>query len=164
MPKGREEKMKLYLVQHGKAKTKEENSDRPLTEEGKDASEKTACFAAEQAQGSVNAILHSGKTRARDTAAIMASYLCPVKGMIEKKDLLPNDDPQEWASRLSREKEDIMLVGHLPHLSKLASLLLTGTDKNFPIDFKNSGIVCLQRDDSSNWMLSWAVTPEILGE
>jgi phosphohistidine phosphatase len=164
MPKGREEKMKLYLVQHGKAKTKDESSDRPLTDEGKDASGKTACFAAEQAQVSVNAVLHSGKTRTRDTAEIMAAYLCPVKGTIEEKDLLPNDDPQEWASRLSGEKEDIMLVGHLPQLSKLASLLLAGSDEKFSIDFKNSGIVCLQKNDNSNWLLSWLVTPEILGE
>jgi len=156
--------MKLYLVQHGKAKTKEESSDRPLTEEGKDASEKTACFATEQARVSINAVLHSGKTRTRDTAEIMAVYLCPVKGMIKEKDLLPNDDPQEWASRLSEEKEDIMLVGHLPHLSKLASLLLAGSDEKLSIDFKNSGIVCLRRDDNSNWLLSWLVTPEILRE
>jgi phosphohistidine phosphatase len=55
-------------------------------------------------------------------------------------------------------------VGHLPHLSKLASLLLTKSDEKVSIGFKNSGIVCLQRDDSSNWLLSWSVTPEILGE
>jgi phosphohistidine phosphatase len=93
--------MKLYLVQQGDEKTKEESPDRPLTDKGRDVSEKTACFAAEQAQISVNAVLHSGKTRARDTAEIMAAYLCPTKGVSEEKDLLPNDDPQEWASRLS---------------------------------------------------------------
>jgi phosphohistidine phosphatase len=53
----------------------------------------------------------------------------------EEKDLLPNDDPQEWASRLSEEKEDIMLVGQLPHLSKLASLLLAGSYEKDIIDF-----------------------------
>jgi len=127
--------MKLYLVQQGDAKTKEESPDRPLTDKGKDVSEKTACFAAEQAQISVNAVLHSGKTRARDTAEIMAAYLCPTKGVSEEKDLLPNDDPQEWASRLSEEKEDIMLVGQLPHLSKLASLLLAGSYEKDIIDF-----------------------------
>jgi phosphohistidine phosphatase len=135
MPKGREGKMKLYLVQHGKAKTKEKSPDRPLTDKGRDVSEKTACFSAEQAQISVNAVLHSGKTRARDTAEIMAAYLCPTKGVSEEKDLLPNDDPQEWASRLSEEKKDIMLVGQLPHLSKLASLLLAGSYEKDIIDF-----------------------------
>jgi phosphohistidine phosphatase len=127
--------MKLYLVQQGDAKTKEESPDRPLTDKGRDVSEKTACFSAEQAQISVNAVLHSGKTRARDTAEIMAAYLCPTKGVSEEKDLLPNDDPQEWASRLSEEKEDIMLVGQLPHLSKLASLLLAGSYEKDIIDF-----------------------------
>ncbi len=155
--------MKLYLVQHGKAKTKEESPDRPLTDEGKDASKKTACFAAEQARVSVNVVLHSGKTRAQETAEIMAEDLCPAKGVSVEKDLLPNDDPQERASLLLEEKEDIMLVGHLPHLSKLASLLLAGSYEKDVIDFQNSGIVCLQRDDNSNWMLSWAMTPEILG-
>jgi phosphohistidine phosphatase len=109
-------------------------------------------------------VLHSGKTRAQETAEIMAEDLCPAKGVSVEKNLLPKDDPQEWTSRLSGEKEDIMLVGHLPHLSKLASLLLTKSDKKVSIGFKNSGIVCLQRDDSSNWLLSWSVTPEILGE
>ena len=36
--------MKLYLVQHGEAKTKEEDPDRALTNTGKELSEKTACF------------------------------------------------------------------------------------------------------------------------
>ena len=156
--------MKLYLVQHGKAKTKDQSPDRPLTDEGKAASEKTACFAAEQAGVSVDAVFHSSKIRAQETAEIMAAYLCPAKGVSEEKDLSPNDDPKAWAARLEERLEDIMLVGHLPHFSKLASLLLAGSDEKFSIDFKNSGIVCLRRDDNRNWLLSWLVTPEILGE
>jgi phosphohistidine phosphatase len=85
MPKSREKKMKLYLVQHGKAKTKEESPDRPLTDEGKAASEKTACFAAEQARVSVNAVLHSGKTRTRDTAEIMAAFPLSGEGYDRRK-------------------------------------------------------------------------------
>ena len=37
----------------------------------------------------------------------------------------PNDDPMIWVGRLTEEHNDLMLVGHLPHLSpRLASLLL----------------------------------------
>jgi len=154
--------MKLYLVQHGKAKTKEESPDRPLTDEGKAASEKTACFVAEQARVSVDAVFHSGKIRAQETAEIMAAYLCPAKGVSEEKDLSPNDDPKAWAARLEERLEDIMLVGHLPHFSKLASLLLTDSDEKDLIDFQNSGIVCLKRGESGLWRLNWMVTPEIL--
>jgi len=56
-----------------------------------------------------------------------------------------------------------MLVEHLLYLSKLASLLLVGSDEKFSIDFKNSGIICLQRDESGQWQLCWIFTPEILG-
>ena len=86
--------MNLYLVQHGEAKTKAEDPDRALTDTGKELSEKTACFAAEQARVSVDAVFHSGKIRAQETAEIMAAYLCPVKGVSEEKDLSPNDDPK----------------------------------------------------------------------
>jgi len=156
--------MKLYLVQHGEAKTKDQDPDRSLTDKGTKDSEKTACFASEQAHVSVETVFHSNKTRSKETAEIMAAYLFPPKGMIQKEDLSPNDNPKIWADILSQGQEDIMVVGHLPHLSKLASLLLTKSDEKVPIGFKNSGIVCLQKDDNSNWLLSWLMTPEILGE
>ena len=92
--------MNLYLVQHGEAKTKAEDPDRALTDTGKKLSEKTACFAAEQARVSVDAVFHSGKIRAQETAEIMATYLFPAKGVSEEKDLSPNDDPKAWAARL----------------------------------------------------------------
>jgi len=157
-------KIKLYLAQHGEAKTKDQDQDRSLTDKGTKDSEKTAYFASEQAHISVKAIFHSGKTRSKETAEIMEAYLFPPKGMIPKEDLSPNDNPKIWANLLSQGQEDIMVVGHLPHLSKLASLLLTKSDKKVPIGFKNSGIICLQRNENSNWLLSWLMTPEILGE
>ena len=154
--------MKLYLVQHGEAKTKDQDPDRSLTDKGTKDSEKTACFASEQAHVSVETVFHSNKTRSKETAEIMAAYLFPPKGMIQKEDLSPNDNPKAWAARLEERLEDIMLVGHLPHFSKLASLLLTDSDEKDVIDFQNSGIVCLKRGESGLWRLNWMVTPEIL--
>jgi len=159
-----EVKMKLYLVQHGEAKTKDQDPDRPLTEKGREDSEKTACFASEQAHVSVETVFHSDKTRSKETAEIMAAYLFPPKGILQNEDLSPNDDPRIWAGRLLQEQDDLMIVGHLPYLSKLSSLLLTESDEQVSIGFKNSGIVCLQKEDNSNWLLNWIVTPEILGE
>lgn len=156
--------MKVYLVQHGEAKTKDQDPDRSLTDKGRKDSEKTACFASEQTHISVETVFHSNKKRSKETAEIMAAHLFPPKGMIQKEDLSPNDNPKIWADRLSQEQEDVMVVGHLPHLSKLASLLLTKSDEKISIGFKNSGIVCLQKDENSNWLLSWLVIPEILGE
>jgi phosphohistidine phosphatase len=37
--------------------------------------------------------------------------------------LAPNDDPTTWVQRIASEPADLMLVGHLPHLGWLASVL-----------------------------------------
>jgi len=55
-----------------------------------------------------------------------------------------------------------MIVGHLPFLGKLASLLLTGCESANTVAFKQGGIVCLSRSELKQWQINWMVTPEIL--
>ncbi len=55
-----------------------------------------------------------------------------------------------------------MLVGHLPHLSKLAGLLLTGSPDIEPIKFRMAGVLCLERDVKGKWALLWMLTPELV--
>ncbi|MGH2376556.1 MAG: hypothetical protein ACRDIC_24240 [bacterium] len=55
-----------------------------------------------------------------------------------------------------------MLVGHLPHLGRLASLLLVGTAERAVIRFQMGGVVCLARDDSGAWALEWMLVPELV--
>ncbi len=153
--------MKLYLVQHGEAKSREEDPSRPLTDKGKSEVEKVAKYAARIGL-KVNRIFHSGKLRALQTAEILAKYLKPTHG-IEKADSLdPLANPKIWADRLKEIDENLMLVGHLPHLSKLASLLLTGNADIEPIKFRMGGIVCLERINRENWKLIWIITPELI--
>lgn len=122
--------MLLYLVQHAEAKSKEENSERGLTEKGLQDIRKVASFVG-GLNVRANEIFHSGKKRALQAAEVLAEHLKPEKGVSEKDGLAPMDDPQMWFERLSKLEEDVMLVGHLPHLSKLASLILTGdAEKN----------------------------------
>ncbi len=56
-----------------------------------------------------------------------------------------------------------MLVGHLPHLRRLASLLLVGDPEREIIRFRNGAIVCLVQGDG-HWLLQWVLTPELAGE
>ncbi len=53
-----------------------------------------------------------------------------------------------------------MLVGHLPHLSRLASLLLTADPAREIIAFRMGGMVCLSEWEGQ-WRLHWILTPEI---
>lgn len=155
--------MKLYLVQHGKAKSKEEDPNRPLTEDGMEEIRKTGNFLAKHFGNSLHSIHHSGKTRAQETAQALAEALVPNQGLSQVEDLKPLDDPSIWAERIKQNGENIMLVGHLPHLSKLAALLVNGDAEQQVVDFQNAGVVCLQSDDDHGWSVRWAVTPELFG-
>ena len=66
----------LYLVQHGEAMDKDRNPDRPLTERGEVDIRNLGGFL-ERAGIAVEAVLDSGKHRARQTAEILSEYLTP---------------------------------------------------------------------------------------
>ena len=154
--------MNLYLVQHAESKPKEEDTQRSLSDKGRTDVEKVAAFVAEHTTLKVGRIIHSGKTRARQTAEVLAKHFNPPEGVSVAEGLEPLADPSIWANRLAEEKEDLMLVGHLPHLDKLAAKLICGDETRSAITFQNAGIVCLMRDDSGVWSLHWMVTPKML--
>jgi phosphohistidine phosphatase len=135
----------MYLVQHGEAKSEAEDPDRPLTDRGAAHVRDVANGAAAGGLVKVDRIVHSGKTRARQTAEAWGEAL----GVsIEARDRLgPNDDPSIWEGRLTGE--DLMLVGHLPHLANLTRELL-GDDANQPV-FRNGELVGLEREESGRW-------------
>lgn len=152
--------MLLYLVQHGVAKSGEEDPERPLTDVGRKEAQRVVRHLSTLGIR-VGHIFHSGKKRASETADIFRK-LSVDKRVADAEGLAPNDSPNFWALRLREEESDIMLVGHLPHLSKLASLLLsTATEKDM-IAFRNVGIVCLERDKEKDWRLKWMIIPEII--
>ncbi len=143
--------MLLYLVQHGEAKSEKEDPERGLTDKGRADVQKTALLA-QNWKISTSALFHSNKTRALETARIMADHL-GAKGFSGADGLAPLDAPGIWAERIAAMSEDAMLVGHLPHLAKLAGLLLCGDKEEMPVDFKMGGIVCLKRFDDGRWAL-----------
>jgi phosphohistidine phosphatase len=156
--------MFLYLVRHGDAKREEEDSSRALSEKGVYDVSRIASYIS-QLNLHVLTIFHSPKLRARQTADILFGYLKPLKGLSEGEGLAPIDSPDIWAVRIRDMHDDAMLVGHLPHLGRLASLLICGQSEKNIIAFRTAGIVCLYRDDAGIWSIEWILTPDIiLGE
>ena len=149
--------MKLYLIQHGKPVSKDVDPDRPLSDEGRDDVNRLAEFLEKQ-DIKVEEVLHSGKTRARQTAEKVIHDAEPK----EKKGLSPLDDVKEIADYINERKKDLMIAGHLPHLSKLVSLLATGAESIPVVTFQQGGIVCLSRDKDGNWTIAWMLVPEII--
>lgn len=147
--------MRLYLVQHAEAKSEDEDPERPLSDKGREEAEAVA----RHLRISVSKIFHSPKLRARQTAGIFSSALkAPAE---EKEGLKPLDDPQIAREMVESQGEDLMLVGHLPHMDKLSSLLLTGDADAGIIKFRMAGVVCLEL--GAGWKLEWMLIPGLLG-
>lgn len=153
--------MELYLVQHGEAASETADPARPLTARGRDEVARAARAARSAAPG-VAKIYHSGKLRAEQTAEILAAEVQPKSGVSRMEGLAPNDDPVIAKQAVLDLSEPAMLVGHLPHLSRLAALLLTGDPARDVIAFRMGGIVCLVRGEGGVWRVRWALTPELL--
>ncbi len=146
--------MALYLVRHGEARAEGDDSQRTLTARGR---EEVGAIARWAARAGVRAaqIQHSGKTRARETAEILAQSLGgPV---VAGSGMAPNDDVGEFSQKLA---DDEMLVGHLPFLSRLTSLLLIDDSERALIDFAPAAMICLVRGEGG-WRLIWAMTPAL---
>ena len=153
--------MRVYLVQHGEATSKDVNPERPLTDKGRRDVEVVAGLIKPLGLR-VGAVLHSGKTRAAQTAEILGASVAADRGIVQKTDLAPNDPVGPVGEELAAAKEDVMIVGHLPFMSKLASTLLTGSESADVVAFRQGGIVCLERNEAGTWRVAWMVVPELL--
>jgi phosphohistidine phosphatase len=154
--------MKLYLVQHAKARSKEEDSDRPLSAAGYTDIRRIAAFVTEQANMNIRQIFHNGKTRARQTAEVLGEALRLANGVQPASGLKALDDPVDWASRLVDINDEVMLVGHKPYLPRLAALLICQNPDTTVVDFAMGGVVCLIRDPEERWSVRWIITPNIV--
>jgi len=154
--------MNVYLVRHAEAKSEYEDPERSLTDTGWKNIRKIAAFIGGSTHIRVDSVFHSGKTRARQTAEALADTISPAHGIRETGGLKPMDDPSIWADRLQEETGNVMLVGHLPHLGRLASLLLCRDENSKVADFPDAGVLCLEKDAQSPWSVRWMIIPEIL--
>ena len=108
----------LYLVRHGEAHSEGPDYDRVLTDHGIADVERVAAWAA-RVGVSVDAIHHSGRRRALQTASIFAAHLNPPNGISAIEGIHPNDDPAAFDVPSS----PVMIVSHLPFVAHLAATL-----------------------------------------
>ncbi len=153
--------MLIYLVQHGKAKTKEEDPNRPLTDQGKKEIEKITSLL-KKLNINVESIMHSEKLRAKETAIILVKGVNSNKEIQEIPGLLPNDNIIPITTFINQDNNNLMFVGHLPFMDKLASFLTTENENNNIITFQQGSVVCIEKnEDLKKYSVKWMVTPEI---
>ncbi|MHC4737453.1 MAG: phosphohistidine phosphatase SixA [Planctomycetota bacterium] len=153
--------MKLYLVQHAKAASKQADRERGLTEGGRREVQKISEFV-KPLNICVDYLWDSGKKRSVQTAEILAEVVKINETHTTREGLEPNDDVTLLKDELASIQRDVMIVGHLPFLSKLASLLLSGCESSDTVALRQGGIVCLNCSEPDQWQIDWMVTPELL--
>jgi len=153
--------MKVYLVRHGEAVSSQFYPQRPLSDQGLADIRKVASFI-QPLEISVEYIWHSGKLRAEQTAEILAGSISVIKDCSAHNNLRPNGDVTAIADEIEAYDADLMIVGHLPFLANLASLLVSGREFTNVIAFDAGSIICLNRSDPGQWQIEWTITPELL--
>jgi phosphohistidine phosphatase len=153
--------MKLYLVQHGAALAKEVDPARPLSEPGRRDVQAVANFLS-GAGIRVERVWHSGKSRAEQTAQLLAKAVLP-RGRIEQVGGIgPNDEVAGFVSDADVWEQDTLVVGHLPFLSRLVAWLVAGDPEHELVGFLPGSVVCLERCDVDRWILLWMLRPDLL--
>lgn len=142
--------MRVYLVQHAEALPESVDPARRLSDKGREEVSRVAAFLA--ASGvQVARIRYSGKARARETAEILAAALGAAMPGEAMPGLAPNDPVEPVRAEVVRWEEDTMLVGHLPFMARLASLLTAGRDDPPFFAFQPGSVVCLEREEEAVW-------------
>jgi phosphohistidine phosphatase len=160
--------MTLYLLRHGIAEPKavgKPDRDRRLTARGR-ARMRRAARGLRVLVGPLDALFTSPFPRAAETAAIAAAAL-PRAPKPRPLEALSHGTPPMEALRVLRTVatgDRVMLVGHEPELSQLASLLLTGSIDGMRLALKKGGCLAITIRTLAPRLavLDWLATPRAL--
>ena len=162
--------MRIYLIRHSNAVDPgtpgyEDDSQRPLTEKGRDKMNKIAS-ALKKLNVKPDLIVSSPYVRARQTAEILAKVMKYKRNICFSDALIPMGDTDEMIGEINEkyDVDELVLVSHEPFISSLIGSLTTG-NPDIAISVKNGGICCLSADDlhmERRAVLEWLLTPKIL--
>jgi phosphohistidine phosphatase len=153
--------VRFYVVQHGHALAKDVDPDRPLSEQGRSDVGRVAVVLA-RADAGVGRVIHSGKTRARQTAEILAAKIGRGVPVEARPGLEPNDDPKPVSDEIAGFQHDAILVGHMPFVGRLVSRLCTGEEEPQVVAFAPGSVACLERRDGAGFSVAWMIRPELV--
>jgi phosphohistidine phosphatase len=157
--------MELYFLRHASAVSRGEwegdDSERPLTEAGKEEVAKMAALLARLAPP-LDAVVTSPYVRASETAEIVAQHLNLQDNVVSDGKLEPGFDANSLGKLLKGfpDAKALLLVGHEPDFSTTVRQLTGGR-----IVLKKGGVAYVEISDSSlkKGVLGWLVQPATAG-
>jgi phosphohistidine phosphatase len=149
----------LYVLQHGEAVPEEIQPDRPLSEQGiRDI--RILALHMQNMGVQLGNIFHSGKLRAQQSARLIAETISPQIQPLQTEGLNPNDDPMVIIEDIEQMDANILIVSHMPFVSRLCSTLLTGAI-NAEFASVPGTLFCLEKSDGK-WRLVYMLRPDFL--
>ncbi len=151
--------MRLYIVQHGDSVAKEIDPYRPLSDQGQADIQRLAEWLSSH-NVRIGQILHSGKTRAKETAEILRPLLKSPSRIYEGHGLAPNDSPEAFLHQLRDRTKDTLVAGHMPFVARTVSQALTGAPDRQLVEFVPGSVAGIERIDGASWRLFMFARPE----
>jgi phosphohistidine phosphatase len=153
--------MHLYLIRHAHALDGENDAERPLSPKGRKQARALRRLLRDADAFDAAEIWHSPLRRAEETAVLLATRLGTKTRLLEAAGLRPDDAPNSILKKLNVLRHPVAVIGHEPHLSALASLLVAG--KAAPPRFVLKKCAALRLDRVEGvWAVRWQVSPELV--
>ncbi|WP_414664618.1 phosphohistidine phosphatase SixA [Horticoccus sp. 23ND18S-11] len=153
--------MLVYLIRHAHAVDAGEDPERPLSDRGTAQVRSIAAFLKQTKEFQPEEFWHSPLVRSQETAALLAKRLHLDVSVTLMPDLEPEDDPRAIARRIKAATVPIAIVGHEPHLSSLASLLIAGKPEPAKFVMKKAAVLALE-GIGDHWMVRWHIHPDLV--
>jgi phosphohistidine phosphatase len=153
--------MNVYLVRHAHAVGADVDATRPLSPRGREQVLALADFLAPSGGFQPAEFWHSPLVRSRQTAELLARRLHLDVPRSLMPDLEPESDPRAAARRLKVATHAVAIVGHEPHLSALATLLIGGKAGLPVFVMKKCSVLALEGIDV-HWSVRWHISPDLL--
>jgi phosphohistidine phosphatase len=157
--------MMLYIMRHGTAEqlsAEIEDRERKLTPRSREKVREAAAGMRALKVG-LDVILTSPFPRAAETAEIVAAQFGGARAPQALPKLAAGTSPAEIVAALGgvAAEKNALIVGHEPALSRLASLLLTGSTEALRIRLKPGGCIALEMEEGlrrGGAQLRWMLT------
>lgn len=153
--------MHLYLIRHAHALDGDNDAARPLSPKGRKQVRALGRLLREAEAFEAVEIWHSSLRRAGETAAALAARLKTKARLVEMGGLRPGDAGDSILRKLNELRRPVAVVGHEPHLSALASLLVVGKAAPSRFVLKKCAALRLDKVDGV-WAVRWHISPELI--
>jgi len=155
--------MKVYLIHHANALSKEQDPERHLSELGRQQADQLGARFKAAGANPVR-ILHSDKQWTKETAERVAAAM----GLADRTaqaayPVNTGHDIAPFLAEIAACGGDVMMAGHVDYLRRIAAKLLCGDESVRIAEFKpgHGTVFCLEESDG-DWAVAWAWRQEHL--